>query len=251
MDYINRKLSSSVDVTFFVPCLNEEGNIGKTLINLIEVSKETQITCEILVFDDYSTDGSMSEVESIKSSYPNANIKIVNNKKRRGLARNYVDGSYVAEGTYYMLVNGDNAEPKESILKIISQKGNADMIIPVFQSTDNRKWGRRNLSLFFTAIINFISSNKIHYFNGPVLHRRFNVMRWHADTDGFGYQAEIIVRLIQEGATYKEVIISNNDRQAGISNALTVANMLAVGHSVVQILLRRIRFYLYYSNKVN
>ena len=74
-------------------------------------------------------------------------------------------------------------------------------------------------------------------------------MRWHADTDGFGYQAEILARLLEEGASYIEVEVPNYDRDSGVTKAFSVKNFLAVSHSLFQIFLRRLRWYLYYSDR--
>ena len=74
-------------------------------------------------------------------------------------------------------------------------------------------------------------------------------MRWHADTDGFGYQAEILSRLLMEGTSHMEVQVPNFDRGSGVTSAFSLKNILAVTHSLVQIFLRRIRWCIYYSDK--
>jgi len=56
----------------------------------------------------------------------------------------------------------------------------------------------------YTFIINAITGNKIHYYNGLAVHLRHNVMRWHTNTRGFGFQAEILCLLIDLGFTHKQ-----------------------------------------------
>lgn len=247
--YINSDVSHEFDITFMVPCLNEEGNIGPTLCNINAALQKLPLKWEVLVFDDASTDGTAEEVRDIMKKFPDMNVRLILNKKGRGLARNYVDGAYIGRGKHYMLVNGDNAEPVETIRAIVELTGQADIIIPVFRDKDRRTFKRRYISKTFTAIVNFITGYNIDYYNGPAIHRRYNVMRWHADTDGFAYQAEIITRLLQEGATYREVVVENSDRQFGSSSALNLKNLLAISHSLFQIGMRRLRHILYYSQK--
>ena len=164
----------------------------------------------------------------------------------KGLGTNYVDASFVGKGKYYMLVNGDNVEPEETLALIFGQIGQADMIIPYFGNQDNRKLFRIVLSKIFTKLVNFFNGYNIPYYNGPVLHLRYNVMRWSPDTHGYAYQAELISRILQEGSNFKGIKIKNNDRIKGQSTAFTVENIFAVVHSLLQILLRRLRNFLYY-----
>lgn len=252
LESINRDIPCEVDVTFFVPCYNEQGNIIPTLNTIKLACQNFSFTYEVIVVDDNSIDRTLQEVGEFQSANPSMRIRSIANKKNRGLARNYVDGAYLGRGRYYMAVFGDNSEPPETLRAILEPMGKADIIIPVFRENDSRRFGRRMLSRIFVAIVNVLSGNNIGYYNGPALHRRFNVMRWHADTDGFGYQAEIITRLVLEGATYKEVFVANKDREIGSATAISFKNFLAVGHSLLQIALRRLRYMLFYrANKIS
>ena len=243
------RVDSECDISFFVPCYNEENNIVPTFKNIIEAATETGISYEILIVDDKSQDNTVLVVEDFIITHPEVPITLVKNKKNMGLGRNYVGGAYISKGKYYMLVNGDKAEPKEAITAILKELHRSDMIVPYFGKQDTRKISRRILSKVFTALVNILSGHSMKYYNGPVAHLKLNVMRWHADTDGFGYQAEIMTRLLIEGASYIEVQVPNFDRGSGVTSAFSVKNFLAVGHSLFQILLRRVRWHLYYYNK--
>ncbi len=239
------RLDSEYDISFFVPCYNEEGNIVATFGNIVGAANEVGITYEILLVDDRSKDNSVRVIEDYMRTHPDVPITLVKNEKNMGLGRNYVEGAYISKGKYYMLVNGDAAEPRETISAIIQKLNQADMIVPYFDKKDARKLSRRLLSKCFTFLVDLLSGECLKYYNGPVAHLRINVMRWHADTHGFAYQAEILTRLLMEGATYVEVEVSNVDRDSGITKAFTSQNFLAVSHSLAQIFLRRVRRYLY------
>jgi glycosyltransferase involved in cell wall biosynthesis len=234
-------MAESVDITFFVPCLNEESNIRGTIQTILLAANNVGVSFEILVFDDNSTDNTVAVVENLIAKDPEKNIVLKRNPKTLGLGRNYTDGAFVGKGNYYMLVNGDNVEPVEAIARILKQLGTADMVIPYFGNCDDRSFFRRCISITFTTMVNVLSSYSINYYNGPVAHKRFNVMRWHSDTEGFSYQAELIVRLLDEGATFTEVAISNHDREKGVSKAFTLRNILSTGYSLIKISLRRIK----------
>lgn len=229
------------EITFFVPCLNEESNVLKTIHTILDAVAEVPVSHEILVIDDCSTDRTVELAETFAREHPGTPLRLQKNRRTRGLGRNFVEGAFMGSGRYYMLVNGDNAEPKEAITSILRELGKADMVIPHFGTGDRRTGGRRFLSRVFTGLVNFISGHRVPYYNGSVAHLRWNVMRWHADTDGYAYQAEIITRILDEGGTFVPVLIPNADRQAGVSKAFKFRNVLAVCHSLLQMFLRRLR----------
>ncbi len=230
---------AEIDMTFFVPCLNEEGNVGRTIDNIVEVAEEMGISFEVMLFDDNSSDGTVAEARERCRKYPQMTLHLVENKMRRGLGRNYFIAANRAQGKHFMLVNGDAAEPVESIQKILSHMGEGDAIVPYFGANESRTWSRRILSLSFTFIANIISGHRLRYYNGPVLHLTENVRMWFAETAGFGYQAELMCRLMDEGISVLEVQISNSDRDRGASKAFALKNLLSVANTLFHIFLRR------------
>ena len=238
--------TNQLDITCFVPCYNEENNIVKTLNTIISAVNKTKLSYEIVVVDDKSEDSTKEVVNKYIDQNKSQNIILRENQVNLGLGRSYIDTAFFSRGEHYMLVNGDNAEHEETLLKLLNDVGKFDMIIPYFGSNDKRHSMRVNISKVFTLIINLISGYKMKYYNGPVIHKRFNVMRWSPDTHGFAYQAEIIVKVLDEKGTFQEVLIENLDRTEGSSKAFTIQNILAVSHSILQIFLRRIRKLLFY-----
>jgi hypothetical protein len=65
-------------------------------------------------------------------------------------------------------------------------------------------------------------------------------MRWHPNTRGFGFQADILCLLIDLGFTYIEVPVITIEQRRGGSNALNCRNLLSVGHTLVEIANRRL-----------
>ncbi len=232
--------NAPIDLTLFVSCYNEADHIVETLDTLCEAVKEVGLTFEILVIDDCSIDDSREVVRRYIASHPAENILLRANKKNRGLAQNYVDGAFIGCGKYYRLVCGDNAEPKETLVTIFRAIGEADCIVPYHESSRGRSTGRLLLSKGYTFLINAITGNRIRYYNGLAVHLRRNVMRWHTNTKGFGFQAEILCLLLDQGFTYKEVAVATEENRTGKSNALNVRNILSVAHTILEIANRRI-----------
>ena len=227
-------------VTFFVPCLNEEGNVCRTIDTIAEVMAGRRESYEILVVDDASGDGSVAEVLDRRRRHPDLRLELVRNAAHQGLGVNYDKAAQLANGVYFMMVCGDAAEPPETLRRILDRLGRADMVVPYFGSWDARGPLRRAVSQVFIHLINLFSGTRLRYYNGPVLHRTVNIRRWGGTTYGFGYQAELLCRLLNEGMSVIEVQIANNARCCGGSKAFTRKNLISVMGTCWRILWARL-----------
>lgn len=230
--------SYPVTLTAFVSCYNEQEYIVGTLDDICTALRIAVPSFEIIVIDDCSRDQSPQLVKSYIEQHPQENIILRRNLVNRGLAQNFIDGAFLGKGEYYKLFCGDNTEPPESIIAICQLAGQADIIIPSYSNVEGKHGFRLWLSNTYTALVNLVSGNRIRYYNGLHLHRRQNIMRWHPNTRGFGFQADIICMLLEHGASYREVSVPAVNHTA--SRALTWKNVLSVGHTLVDIAIRRV-----------
>lgn len=231
------------DISVVITCYNEELFIVDTLDNVIGALHEVGCSYEVIVADDVSTDTSVQKVREYAEKHPESRVVLQVNKTNRGLANNYVDAAFLARGKYFRLCCGDNAETKEVLVPLFRQIGRANMVIP-YQDQANvigKSYFRKLLSNTFTFLVNLASGYHIRYYNGLAIHLRYNVMRWHPSSYGFGFQADMITRLLDEGVSYLQVPSVSIDRKGSSSSALTMRNVLSVGHTLLEISLRRAR----------
>ena len=66
---------------------------------------------------------------------------------------------------------------------------------------------------------------------------------------GFGFQADMICRLLDEGFTYTEVPVKAVERATGHSKALTLKNLLSVTHTLMDLFIRRVARIMYRKKK--
>ena len=237
-----RPAGDGIDVTLMIPCLNEERHIAPTLDQVFAAMRELPHTYEVLVIDDGSADRTSQVVDTYASDHPDLPLRLVRHERNRGLARTYVDGAFLARGKYYRQVCGDNVEPKDVLLASLGPLGRADMIIPYRIRTPGKSAFREWLSRFYTSLINALSGYKIRYYNGQATHLRYNVMRWGPYSFGFGFQAELITRLLDEGATFMEVEVGGTHQEkSGKNSALNLKNFLSVCHTLLETGIRRVR----------
>ena len=106
-----------------------------------------------------------------------------------------------------------------------------------------RFFGTVSIRCFKTAstwLANRASGYRIGYYNGFAVYMRWHVMRYSVEGTGFGFQAEIITRLLNEGMTYKEIYLTAT--YSGVTKAFTICNLVSVAYSLFKIAMRRVRY---------
>jgi glycosyltransferase involved in cell wall biosynthesis len=245
-DVVTPGLQAPLDLTVFISCYNEQEFIVDTITTVRAALDEIgTVSYEIIVVDDCSKDNSSATVAGYIAAHPDVRLVLRTNKVNRGLAQNYLDVAFVGKGKYYRLICGDNAEPKETMLAVFRAIGQADMVIPYYVSNEGKSAYRQFISNAYSSLVNLISGFHLHYYNGLAVHLRYNVMRWHPNTRGFGFQADIICMLLDQGFSYKEVAVKSIERRSGGSNALTFKNLLSVAHTLVDLIFRRLANWVY------
>jgi dolichol-phosphate mannosyltransferase len=239
-DIRSGNLGDEFDITLFVSCYNERDFIVATLETVRSAMTGLGLSYDIVVIDDGSRDGSPELISQYIADHPDSNIVFRRNAVNKGWAQNYVDSTFIGRGRYHRAICGDNSELESTIRNVLRPLGEADIIIPYYAEVRDKRLYRHVVSSTYTFLVNLLSGNSLRYYNGLPVHRRYNVMRWHSDTRGFGFQADILCLLLGQGATYKEVALSAVEQRPGVSSALSWKNLLSVAHTLTDILLRRI-----------
>jgi len=222
-EFLDPGQSAPLDLTVMVSCYNERDYILSTLDSLKIALAEAGVTkYEVIVVDDTSTDGSPDLVREYILAHPEDHILLRENKVNRGLAQNYFDAAFLGKGKYYRLLCGDDAEPRDTMVAVFRELGKADILIPYYVTSEGKSLYRRMLSNAFSELVNLISGHRLHYYNGLAVHLRYNVMRWHPNTRGFGFQADVMCMLLDQGFSFKEIPVRTVERKgAANSKALT------------------------------
>jgi glycosyltransferase involved in cell wall biosynthesis len=235
-------IREEIDLTLFVPCYNEESRIVGTLETIRAAHAEFTLSFEVIVVDDGSKDQTCAVVEHYQAQHPELPVHLHRNPRNLGLARSFVETSFRGRGRYYRLVCGDNVEPKEAMTALLSRMGQADVVLPYYPILPGKSRSRRAISKTFTFLVNALSGHSIHYYNGCALYRRFHVMRWAPYNYGFGFQADLITMLLDEGADYIELALPGTHFvKEGGRSPLNFRNFVSTGHTLFEIFLRRLR----------
>jgi glycosyltransferase involved in cell wall biosynthesis len=235
------RTATASELTIFIACYNEAPDIVPTIETVRAAVDESGCSCEMIVIDDASTDGSAGAVRAYQAAHPEVALRLKVNQVNQGLARNFIAAAQLGRGYYYKLVCGDNVESKDTLLRILRLRGRADLILPYHEKAEGRSRTRVLLSRLFTRLVNGLSGHSVHYYNGLPLCVRQDVVRWQPRTTGFGFQAELVTGLLDRGCSYREVVVEARERAHGKSRALTLRNFGCVACTLLRIGLRRLR----------
>jgi len=247
--YLSQVPAKQVDITFFVPCLDEEKNVASTIQTAVDACQGL-VSYEVLVVDDGSKDRTFAICKELMAAHPDWPISLIKNKTNQGLGFGYLMGARYAKGKHYMLLNGDNDGPVELIRQMLGYLDQFDIVIPY--RVDPRVWIRRFISSLFTRIVHVLSGTNFKYYNGGALHLTENVRGWDSPVKGYAYQAEIICGLMAQNPNrkVKEILVHYTLRQHGKTKAFKLSNFKSVGESFFRILSNRIHYALNPAGKV-
>jgi len=225
-------MDAPISVSFVVPCLNEEANIGAT-VREIQAAIGNSHPYEVILIDDCSTDHTLQRMNELAQA--NEQLRVFHNLQNLGLGGSYKRGVGEAQMNHIMLIPGDNGFPTASIKTVLSTIGQADIVIPYVLNPVVRSMSRMLISKLFTSVLNSLFRLDVRYYNGAVLHRTALLRTITITTDSFAYQAEAIVKLVVQGASYVHCPVMIRDRVAGRSSALKLKNILAVAGTILHL----------------
>jgi glycosyltransferase involved in cell wall biosynthesis len=224
--------------SFFIPCYNEEKNVVNVVDKLASVCKSLGASYEVLVFDDCSKDKTVECVRAHQQAHPQLPLRLFVNSANQGVARNFIEGAFQARGRHYRIVMGDDIESVETLHAILSLAGKADIVIPYHSIVTGRPVYRKVISRLYTVLVNIASKRRLKYYNGSPLFLRHDALRFHVEATGLGFQAEFLLRLLQEGRSFVEIPVVASDREG--STSLNLRNFISVGYSIFKIYVRRV-----------
>lgn len=210
-----------------IPAYNEAENILATLENVTTALEPLEIPHEILVVDDGSRDETATLVERSGPRFPS--VRLLRNDRNRGFGYSYRRGVEEAALANIVMVHGDNAWGWATLREFFSRTGEADVIIGYTRGMlKSRTLVRTLVSKAFTFLVNLITRRGLRYYNGLQIHRAAILKRLRIESQGYGFQAEVLVKALQLGRTYIEVPMDLTERVKGESKAFRVKNVVDV-----------------------
>jgi glycosyltransferase involved in cell wall biosynthesis len=227
-------------ITLIVPALNEQDMITPTVRQIVACVEGQFLDYEVLLVNDGSTDGTGPLMERLAATNPR--IRVLRNRTNRGLGYSYRLGVEHARCEYVMLLCGDGGMPASSLPAIFARIGTADIVIPYVRNLRQIKTPARFvLSKTYTALLNTVFGLRLRYYNGLPVHRVDLVRALEVRSDGFGFQGEILVKLLKAGCSFVQVGVDGAEKTKR-SSALRLSNIVSVTKTLLLLLWEVSRF---------
>jgi len=220
-------------LSVMVPALNEEANLEATVLELLKALGATVRDYEILIIDDGSTDRTPAIAKALAET--STRIRVFHHPQTVGLGECYRLGIQEATKKYYVFVPGDNGWPYGSLLELFDNLGNAEIVTAYASNPEVRPLARRLISRLYTLVLNVLFGNCMKYYNGLTMYPISFLRRSPFYTNGFGYQAELLLRALQEGLSIVEIPLPIRERISGVSKAVRLRNIASVLWNVIRL----------------
>ena len=220
-------------ITFVLPALNEEKLLPATVNVALLAAEYLKLPFEIIIIDDGSQDKTYEVGQSLARE--DSRIKVIKHLKNQGLGAAYKTGIDSAKMEYLMLLPADDAWPTSSVIDILNQISNSDIVIPFIKMAGDKSAMRKVLSHSYTNLINLLFNLNIPYYNGVCLHKVTLLKSIQINANDFSYQTEVLVKLLLKGASFVTVQANTNVRKEGVSKALKLKNIIKVITSVLKL----------------
>jgi NAD(P)-dependent dehydrogenase (short-subunit alcohol dehydrogenase family) len=224
----------SHSLSVVVPAFNVRDRLGQTVERLLQALRVSVEDFEIFIVDDASSDGTGAEADSLAAR--EAHIKALHNPRRLGLGGCYRRGIAEASKSYFVYIPGDNTWPRRSFLELFGQLGKADVITSYPTTLRALPMVRRFALRAHTRTLNLLFQLRMRYYNGLTIYPLGFLRATKVTTQGFGFQAEILLRAIRAGLSHIEVAIPVDVRAATAIRVITPTNVLSVARSVPRLL---------------
>ena len=121
------RMTPTLDLSIVIPAYNEERRLPRTLERVHEYLCRAHPSCEVIVVDDGSTDGTARIVAGLQNETPE--LRLLSNGRNRGKGYSVRQGMLEARGGIALFTDADLSAPIEEANKLLAALGAADIAI--------------------------------------------------------------------------------------------------------------------------
>jgi glycosyltransferase involved in cell wall biosynthesis len=196
-------MSEDCSISIVIPAYNEETAIG----SVIEGLKSIDISAEIIVVDDGSTDKTRDIVSRAK-------VKVIRHPYNKGYGAALKTGIREATGRVICFFDADNQHRIEDLKEMLRYVGEYDSVLAMRTADSHVPVLRRPGKKVLQWVANFLANRRIPDLNCGLraFKREVLVRIMHILPDGFSFSTTTTIAMYKMGYTIKWVLVTTNPR---------------------------------------
>ncbi|MEK7570827.1 MAG: glycosyltransferase [Patescibacteria group bacterium] len=219
-------------ISVVVPTYNEEENIEQLIARIDAALTAKNITYEVIVVDDNSTDKTQQVIKSLQKNYP---VKLFIKKSEKGKATSLLEGFSYASFELICMIDADLQYPPESIPEMVQRMHKADIVVGkriYSHSSPLRSFFSRGFSFFFVRLLNGIqvdSQSGLKVFKKHIIER---ISPYLAPTS-WTFDLDFLKKSLDAGYVIDSIDMPFEKRHAGKSKLNVVKASFEIGSHAV------------------
>ena len=208
-------MTKKLDISVVVPLYNEEESLGELVAWIDRVAKSNNLTYEVIMVDDGSTDNSWNEVEHLARLY--ATVKGIRFARNYGKSAALYCGFEAAEGEIVFTMDADLQDSPDEIpemRRMILEDGYD--LVSGWKRKRYDPIGKRWPSKFFNWTARIVSGIKLHDFNCGLKAYRHKVVK---SIEVYG-EMHRYIPILAKHAGFKRIgekVVQHQERKYGVS----------------------------------
>ncbi len=208
-------MEKRLDISVVVPLYNEQESLGELVAWIDRVASENNLSYEVIMVDDGSSDGSWAEVERLKATYPA--IKGIRFARNYGKSAALYCGFAEAEGEVIFTMDADLQDSPDEIpemRRMILEDGYD--LVSGWKRKRYDPAGKRLPSKFFNWTARVVSGIKLHDFNCGLKAYRRKVIK---SIEVYG-EMHRYIPILAKHAGFKRIgekVVQHQERKYGVS----------------------------------
>jgi glycosyltransferase involved in cell wall biosynthesis len=228
-------LENKVLISFFVPVYNKETTVLETVDLIDSGMRIFSYEYEIIICNDGSIDNSPGLMKDLANR--NKRVVYIENTTNIGFYKSFLKCVHVGRGELGMYISADADFDKLLIEDALSQINNYQVVITYSFNQGSRAFFRRHISQLYTRYLNYVTFNKIKYYNGMNIYPLKFLKECRGLSNSFAFQAEILLIAIKR-FSYTQVP-SNYIHSDDFSSVLRLKNIYNVLYFSIMLAIKR------------
>ncbi len=207
------------DFSIIIPAHNEEGSLRGTVSSLEKVLSDYNF--EIVIVNDHSGDRTVKVVRELTKKYPN--VRLVNNRNKKGFATTLIAGFRQARGEFLIPVMADGCDDPHTLKEMYEKAKNGyDLVCASRYCKGGKRVGGPKLKGFFSESV----GRTLHFLikipttdvaNAFKLYRKSALQKIKIKNSGFAISMEITLKMYFQGYKISEIPTCWKGRKEGKS----------------------------------